>query len=456
MAISLIDRFAQYAVGLTYERFAPEVTGAAKRVLFDTLATGLGGYQTALGRKTACFVAEEMPGNQATLLGSGADTTVEGAAFGNATMIKILGMDDSHRTASHIAAQVVPAALAVGQWRKGSGRDLVVALVAAYDLAVRLGRAVRAPQRARGLDVKGTVGTLAATVAAGCMAGLDADGLAYALGLAADMASGSEQYVYDRGLHDTKDLISGFAARNGVFAVRLAGHGFHGPRTGLDGEYGFLRAFGDGLGADIFDDLGEARGHAIVTTGFKPHGGCRHTHQAVDCVQQILGQGPLHSADIERVTIATYRYATEPLFRVTPDPGTRELAGMSIRVATAIALVRGTAWPDDYDHWDDPEVRRLRHVTDVQVDPEIEAHYPARNGCRVRVELRGGSLREGRVEYARGEPENPMSNDELKAKCLALTRKVLTPSRVERLHELCMGIAEVDDLGSLLKSITIK
>ena len=210
-------------------------------------------------------------------------------------------MDDSHRSAGHIASQVVPAVLATAEAYGASGEEMIVAIVAAYDFAVRVGRQVRPVQRARGLDLKGTLGTISATLAVARCAGLDRETLINCVALAADLSSGTEQYVYEGGPCDTKDLIAGFAARNAVFALRLAESGFYGPRGALDGEYGFFRAFGDGYEADMFADLGEE--FAILGTGFKPHGGCRHTHQAIDAVQAILAQGPVDICAIEKIQL---------------------------------------------------------------------------------------------------------------------------------------------------------
>ncbi len=448
MSGTLSQRFARYAVDLKAEGISAPAALVAKRLLYDTIATGLGGYQTPLGARAAQYASTGMPGNDATLLATGARVSAEGAAFGNGVMVKILGMDDSHRTASHIAAQVIPASLAVAEMCGTSGADLLAAIVAAYDLAVPVGHAVRRTTRERGQDMKGVVGVLAATAAAARCAGLDADRMALALGLAVDMGSGTEQYVYDKDGCDTKDLIAGFAARNAVFATRLVQAGFRGPLSGLDGEYGFFRAYGEGFDPAMFDNLGQD--FAIVTTGFKPHGGCRHTHQAVDAVQQILRSGPLKAADIQRVVIGTYRYATEPTFRATADPATGELAGLSIRVATAVALVRQSAWPDDYLAWDDPEVRRLRHATDVVVDPEIESTYPQKNGCRVTLHMQDGSIRQGYVEYAKGEPEFPISDDELQEKFTALTRAILRPAAAGKIYARCMELEKLSGAGDLL------
>ena len=171
--LPLVQRIAAYARGLHFDAIDAAAVQAARRLVFDTLGTGLGGYQRPLGQKAARFGAEGMPGQAATILGSGRSASLEGAAFANATMVKILGMDDSHRSASHIAAEVIPAALSVGEHREVSGEEFIAAVVAAYDLAVRVGQTVRNEQRKRGLDVKGTVGTIAASLATGLCAGLD-------------------------------------------------------------------------------------------------------------------------------------------------------------------------------------------------------------------------------------------------------------------------------------------
>jgi 2-methylcitrate dehydratase PrpD len=452
MSQSLVDRLAAHVAALQIEQIPEAARATARQLVFDTIATAIGGYRTPLGQRAAAFGVERLPGNEALVIGVGRRASAEGAAFANATMAKILGMDDSHRTAGHIACSVVPAGRAVAGQAGTSGGELMAAIVGAYDVAVRLGAHVRHEQRRRGLDLKGTIGPLAAALAAGRCAGLAPAQLADALALAADMASGTEQYVYEPGNCDTKDLIAGFAARSGVFAVRLAAGGFAGPRGAIDGSYGFLQALGPGgdTAAGLFDDLGER--FTITETAFKPHGGCRHTHQAVDAVQRLLADGPVDPATIERVSVRTYGYALAPHFRIDPDPPGRAVAGLSIRVATALALVRGSAWPADFVAWDDPAVRRLRHLVDVAVDPALEATYPDRNGCTVEVTLAGGATRSSTVPFARGEPEAPLSDDDLRVKAGALADGLLPADLLDALQERCASLerlAHTDDLLAL-------
>ena len=447
---ALIEKIAAYTAQLRYEDIPDEAVKLAKMIVFDSIGTGLGGFQRPLGQKAMRYAAEVMAGAQATLLGAGGMASLEGAAFANGVMIKILGMDDSHRSAGHIASQVIPAVLAVGEAHGASGREMIAAIVAAYDSAVRIGRQVRSAQRARGLDMKGTVGAMAAALAACRCAGLDVEKTIQAVAIAADLSSGTEQYVYEGGACDTKDLIAGFGARNGVFAMQLAAADFYGPRGALDGEYGFFRAFGDGsCNAQLFDDLGDH--FAILGTAFKPHGGCRHTHQAIDAAQAILQQGALDIAAIEAIRLETYGYATRPIFRVDPNPPSREVAGLSIRVSTAVALTQGSAWPHDFAAWDDPQARRLRQLMDVKIDSEIESRYPQWNGCRLHITLDTGEVRQAFLPNMKGEPEFRMTDLELREKFRVLTAAMLTKDQVEQIYILCRELESVAHISDLMR-----
>lgn len=447
--MTLVRRIAEYTAGLEYDTIPAEAVQLAKWLIFDTIGTGLGGYQRELGQKALRFGLLHMPGSEATLLGSGERSSMEGAAFANGVMVKILGMDDSHRSGGHIASQVIPAVLAASEVYQTPGREMITAIVAAYDVAIRIAKQVRAEQRARGLDLKGTVGTLAAAVAAGRCAGRDVDVIAQALALAADMASGTEQYVYEGGKCDTKDVIAGLGARNGVFALKLAQAGFWGPQGALDGDYGFFRAFGSGEhDASVFDDLGE--NFLITSTAFKPHGGCRHTHQAVDAARQLRQQHAFDAAEIERIHIATYGDATRPIFRVNPDPRSRDVAGLSIRVSTAIALTYGQAYPEDFAHWDDPDIRRLRHLTDVTIDPKIDTNYPDMNGCQLEVTLRSGAVHSVFLPNMKGEPEFRMTEDELVEKFNVLTRALFAEERAVSILDYCNHLETADSIQPLL------
>ena len=224
-----VDRIAAHAANLRYEDLGETTLLRARQVMLDTLGTMLGGYQTRLGRLAADYAAQRIPGEEATLVADGRRSTAEGAAWANGVMGKFLGMDDSSRLSGHVASELVPTLLALGEHLRLNGRQLITALAVGYDVFDAIQPAVREWQRERGLDHKSQVGSMASAVTAALAMGLDEAQIGNALALAMDMASGTEQYVWDAGHCDTKDLLAGYGARNGIFAARLAGFGFQGP-----------------------------------------------------------------------------------------------------------------------------------------------------------------------------------------------------------------------------------
>jgi 2-methylcitrate dehydratase PrpD len=281
-----VQRIATYASQAKFKDLTELTVVRARQVVLDFLGITLGGFQTSLGRLTADYAAAVRSGSDASIIGDGRRSTAEGAAWANATISAILGMSETHRVCGHVASEVVATALAMGEYLHVDGKTLITAMAAGYEVFGVIQPAVRAPQRVRGLDHKSQVGTLASAITAGVVMGLDVNKMGHALALSADMACGTEQYVYDAGLCDTEGLTAGFGAANGISAARMADFGFKGPPGALDGPYGYYHAFGDGYDPSYLKGLG--RSHVLAGTGFKPHAGCRHLHPAIDAALEVL------------------------------------------------------------------------------------------------------------------------------------------------------------------------
>lgn len=451
--LTAIERIARYATALAFEDLDSVAVVRAREVVLDTLGTALGGSRHRLGRLAAEYIATTQPGTEATVLGDGRRSTLAGAAWANAVMAKVLGMDDTQRMVlAHIAAELVPVMLAVGEYKRIDGRKALAALVAGYEVFNVLQTAVQQHQRERGLDQKGQVGSLASAVVAGVLLGLDAPGLSQALALAVDMACGTEQHAYDAGLCDTKDLLAGYGARNGIYAARMAEFGFKGPPGALDGRYGYFHAFGSGYDPSMLDGLGN--GAVIAGTSFKPHAGCRQVHPCVDAIQALLERTRPPFDQIASIEVGTYRDALTPDFRVNYHPVTSEQATLSLPTSAAIALVRGKYYREDIEAFEAPEIQRLRQLVRVYLDEEIDAAYPRENGCVVRVTLRDGTRAEGRVRYAKGEPENPMTRAAFEEKFRRLAGSVLSPHALEQVLALAATFEGLKDMGDLVRAAT--
>ena len=444
-----VEKVATYAANLRFEDLTELTITRARQVVLDTLGTALGGYQYRLGRLAAEYAATMQPGGEASLVADGRRSTMEGAAWANATMAKYLGMDDTHRLCGHVAAELVPVALALGEYKHLDGRKVITAIAAGYDVFGAIRPAVKEPQQERGLDHKGQAGTLASSITAGVAMGLGVEKMAHALALSMDMACGTEQYVWDAGLCDTKDLLAGYAARNGIYAVKLADFGFEGPPGALDGPYGYYHAFGDGYDPAYLDGLGK---HFVLAgTGFKPHAGCRRVHAGVDATQELLKAGQPALEEIVSIEIGTYKDAMTPSFRVNCDPESVGQAGYSLPVAVAVVLARGSWYREDIEAYNQPEIRRLWPLVKVYLDEELEAAYPEKNGCVVRVVTKDGRRYEGRVDYAKGEPENMLTDAEFERKFRRLVGDLLPGDWIDQMLETASRLEELEDVGELVR-----
>ena len=444
-AVSIIG---EYAARREYEDLSELTLTRARQVVLDFIGTMLGGYQTELGQLAADYAAQMQPGFEATIVADGRRSSLEGAAWANATMGKFLGMDDSHRTAGHVAAQLVPVVLAIGEKLGLSGRQIITALAVGYDVMDMVHTAVDAWQRERGFDHKGQAGTLASAVTAAKAMGLPAAKIANALALSLDLACGTEQYVWDAGSCDTKDLISGYGARNGIYAAKLSDFGFRGPPGALDGDYGYFHAFGPGWDEAFLERLDT---QALARTGFKPHAGCRHVHSCVDATQALLQKGKPDLNAIESIEVDSYLEAITPDFRVNYQPQTVGQASFSLPVTVSIILTRGSWFRDDIETYDAPAARRLRQLVKVGLDEKIQANHPLTNGCEVRIRTKDGLQYTGRVEYAKGEPENMLTEAEFEERFRYLVGDSLPETQVDALLDCVGRLEELADVGELLQ-----
>ena len=444
-----VEKVATSAANLKYGQLSDLTVTRARQVVLDTLGTALGGYQSRLGLLAAGYAANRKPGDEASLIADGRRTTVEGAAWANGVMGKYLGMDDSHRLAGHVAAELVPVVLALGERRRLDGRQVIVALAAGYDVFTAIQPAVGKVQREWGLDHKGQAGTLASSITAGVALGLGPKEMGHALALSMDLACGTEQYVWDSGLCDTKDLLAGYGARNGIYAARLAEFGFRGPPGALDGPYGYYHAFGDGYDPAYLEGIGKHS--ALAATGFKPHAGCRRVHACVDATQELLKQGKPRLDEIVSIDVRTYEEAMTPDFRVSYDIQNVGQAGYSLPVTASVVLARGSWYREDIGAYDEPEIRRLRHLVKVHLDEELEAAYPEKNGCVVQVVTQDGTQHEGRVEYAKGEPENMLTDAEFESKFRRLVGDLLPEEQTDQILEMTSRLEELEDVSELVR-----
>ena len=416
-----------------------DLVGSAVRARFESsTSVAVQRALSALGAEGTC-----------TAIGYGALFSPQCAALLNACNFHVLDFDDTHeRSSLHPGAPVVGAALAAAERRGAGGARLIAAIVAGYDVAVRVGLALGpAAHYARGFHPTATAGVFGATAAVALLHGDSPEMLASAFGINLSQAAGSLQFSVDGAA--TKPLQVGFAAHNAVLARELAAAGVRGPAAAFEGRSGLLHAYSDGADAAQLLDRWDGV-HEIDRTAFKPYPCCRYMHAPIDALAAIVREHRLEPGSIERVRVslpaAGMRLCAYPEERKR-RPETVVDAQFSMYYTAAATLAWGSVRWDDFARRDAPEIAALIERITVEEDPAVEALVPAMAAL---VEVDAGPVRERRIARSpRGEPESPLAWPELIAKFDQLAGIAYGAERRARIVALARSLDELDDVRVL-------
>jgi len=348
------------------------------------------------------------------------------AALANGALAHAFELDSLTRpgAGAHPGATVLPPALAVAQEKGADGRALITAFVAGNEVMIRIGRATGHTNEARGFHAPGTTGPFGAAAAAGHLLGLDADAMTNALGIAGSLCGGLLEFARGNG-GMVKRLHLGRASEAGVLAASLAAAGFTGPRTVIEGQFGFLRVF-----CTAWDEAELTRGlgdEFVVSTTVLKRYPCHATaHAAVKAVRELQAEHGFAGAAIEAIAVT----GTERMIERhnIPEPADLMLAQYSIPFSVALALCREARDPESWDEsaLADPQIRSLARR--VQLVPQPGGGHGA-TGSTVTITLSDGRRLERRAESGMLEP------GELADKFQRLTRAALGENGAAALYD---------------------
>jgi len=441
---------AAFASALRYEAIPDPVLRRCEDFLLDTLASILAG---ARSRPVLCiekFARAMGPADgPSEVLVSRRKTSPFFAAMVNAASAHMVEQDDVHNgSVLHTAAVIFPPVLAVAQALGASGRDLLAACVAGYEVGIRVGEFM-GRSHYKIFHTTGTVGTLAAAAAVGNLLRLDPEQMLDAFGSAGTQAAGLWEFLRDAA--DSKQLHTAKAAANGMMAAYLAQDGFTGARRILEGPQGMAAGMStDADPARLTDRLGTR--WALAETSFKYHASCRHTHPAADALLQVVREHKLEAADIARVVTHVHQGAIDVLGPVT-NPQTVHQSKFSMGTVLALIALRGYAGLNEFDMGiRDKDVAAFRGKVEMQLDPEVDGAYPARWIGKVTVHTADGRVLHGRVDEPKGDPGNTLSRAELEDKALRLGvyAGAADEAEIRSLIDATWGMAGAGKVGALL------
>ena len=441
-----IEELARFAAQTRWEDIPGPVQQHAKLVFLDTLGVILAGSERPEVRQLRERLLPAA-GTGATVLARGwLAAEPRTAALVNGIAGRAIELCEGLRlTTGQPAIQILPGLLAVAESASGSGREMMTAFVLGYDLAGRLCSAFTPRPLAH---QNGQASLLGAAAAGARMRGQDAAGVSLAMRIAATLVL-TPSYTGTVAGATALNVAGGMSGFACVLAPELALSGFEAREDAIEESLAHL--VGDGFRPDgLLDELGTR--WEITRNYFRLYACCNPIHPALDCLREALDALRPRPGDIERIDVATYRFAS--VMR-NPDPPNYFASKYSLPHAAAVMVVKGGAGYGALDDaaLRDPAVAALRHRVHVTEDPAMSAVAPRLRPARVTVALKDGRRSTHACESHRGDFQQPFAESEIREKFRELAGVVLTPegvARIEALADRCEQWQSVSELTGQL------
>ncbi len=440
-----LDVLTEFLAHLQFEHLPGEVVERASWVYADCLGAIAAGAQEAEMAALSRRLAGEAGRGPASILGAGLTAPALTAAFLNGTAGTFLELDEGNQFArGHPGMHVVPALLALSQQIRVTGRDLLTALVAGYEVAARIGIASKLRMS---MHPHGTWGTVGAAVAVGKIMAYRPDQLREIISLSTSLGlSTSRKTMLEGGT--VRNTFAGVSNHMGLLAHHLIQAGFSGEADGLATVYGSVIAE-DYQPGEMVADLGIR--YEITRNYFKRHACCRYTHGTLDALEQIVRElgRPLVPDEIDRVDVRSYSLAAQLADR---EPKNTLAGKFSIPFAVATTIASGSSGVASFrsDKINDPAIRALARRVTICEDEALTALMPAFRPARVKVHLRDGTVLEGSTNVNRGDTEDPYGPGDLAEKFREMVQPLLGETATDALLLSCLKLAETENAGELL------
>ncbi len=450
---------ARFGAALRYEDIPAEAVARIKLSLLDSLGCCLYGATLPWTRKVAELADAEQAKPVATLIGLGRKTSPALAALVNGTSGHAFELDDIHKESIvHAGSIATPVALNLAEAKGGkvSGRDLLTAMVAGYEIGHRVGNAATMSLFFRGFHPQGTSGAFVAAATAARMLNLDATQFQHALGMAGSQAGGlmaAQEGAMVKRFH------SGRAAQSGVYAAQLASRGFTGILDALEAPYGgYLATYSDKPNPSrLTDGLNEGLGKTWETlnVGYKPHASVTSIHSALDALSELMQEHKLKAADIAKVETGLSPMTHVHCAWEYKAQGVTA-AQMNLYYGMAVIALDGAAFTEQFreTRLADPQILDFITRITAHVDLEIEKMgAPFRHASRVAITTRDGKRHQKLALHRRGSPENPLAPEEVIHKFRNVVAPCMDKPAAEKIIAMVDRFETLADIGEFMPQL---
>lgn len=442
--MNVSERLADFILSLQYDQLPREVQAVVSTALYNYMGCLYAGTKEPVSQIVRSAIQTSASGCRL----AGTDTYADpaSAALYNGTAGNAIAFDDMYAGGIfHPGVATITGALTAAQMTSVSGKEFLTAVVAGYEIADHIARMVN-PSQYKYWHTACTAGVFGAMTAAGRILGLNREQMVNAFGIAGTQACGLQECSDNMAIR----LHHGIAARNGVTAAILAKAGFDGPKRIFEGKGGYVAATSE-FDGDImaqFDQLGKK--FLICDTTFKFYPCCGHIHACIDGAIFALQKNHIQVGDIKCVKVGTYK--TAALNDSNPAPENMGQAKFSIEYCVAVGLLHQKATMEEFIQWPPEQaILDLMKKVEVSIDPEIEENFAkGLRGAVVTLVTEQGEATEKRTSR-RGDPDCPLSKDDIRSKFRSLARPVLSAEKLEELDRLLEHAEELEDAAVLCR-----
>ena len=455
MTAPLSTELAAWASRVRFEDLPDDVVAATKLRVLDVIGLSLAGAETPFGRSVREAALAMSSSGPCRILGLGDRVGVATAAFANGAFSQALEYDDTHNESIvHMSSPAVAAALALSEFTRVSGHELLTAIAIGNEISCRVGSVSSGELHKRGFHPTGIFATFGASYLACRLLGLDADAMARAAGIAGSFASGLLECWVDG--TQTKFLHPGWSAQSGIVAALLARSGTTGPAQVFEGRFGLFASHVQDPNAHrdfrrINDRLGshwESR-----NSSFKPFPAAHVIHPYIDAILRLRRTHGIQPADVARIECPVTAFIVGIVCEPTTEkfsPASDSHGRVSLQYSLAEALYFGSLGKNAYarESLANPDILALARKVQYHVDPTYPG--PGRFKGAVKIVLNDGRSLEEVEEYNRGSAENPMTYEEIRAKFDENASGLLSGDSRARLAEEIQRLDLLTDASSIV------
>lgn len=449
-----IDVLSEFVHQTSYSHLPAEVIHHTKLHMLDYLAVAFSGFKNGL-HKPFLKLQQASPGALlASVVGEGFKVPWTQAALVNSSMCPADMTDGSRFAGLHPSSMVIPSALATFEVNpskvKLDGQTLLLAVALGYEVMIRLGRVMNPSAVNRGFHLTPIVGPLASAAAVGKIMNLSPLQLGNSFSIATTLGSGL-LYAF-QAPEPFVGIQIARACEAGILSALLARDGIQGNRRIL--EEAFIPAHSDQYNLDfITQDLGK---EFMIPKGYiKIHAGCRHIHAPIDATLMIVHQNKIPWREIKQIKVKTYSVARKLEIE---HPQTGDDAKFNMSFGIAVALIRGNVFYDQFNDQNlrDPQIQGLMKRVAVETSPELDKDYPAKRGTVVELITHDGKTYTQAMDVARGEPEIPLSPEEVEEKFRQLASGLLEPESIRKAIQFIQNLEGKKEISELFGCLKVK